>query len=87
MAENIYFKPKTTPKEREECFQWFEQRMERLPKELSLKALDIQDLPRFVSRSITSLRGHLPNSAIFEGQFALLRLVQERLRQDPDFQE
>ena len=87
MPENIYFKPRTTPQERDECFRWYEEHMDRLPKSIKVKGLNILNLPRFARRSIQSLKVHLNQSSVFEGQFSILRLVQETLRQDPNFED
>ncbi|MBQ8938289.1 MAG: hypothetical protein IJ066_11340 [Bacteroidaceae bacterium] len=87
MPQNICFKPKSTPAERQECYEWFEQRMDRLPKEMNLSGLNILDLPRFVQHSIRSLKTHLAQSPIYEGQFSLLLFVLEMLRKDPNFEE
>ena len=87
MPQNIYFKSKTTPEERNDCFMWFEQHMDRLPKQMELPGLNIVDLPRFVRRSIRSLKIHIMQSSLFEGQFALLQFVRETLRKDPNFEE
>ena len=62
MPQNICFKPKSTPAERQECYEWFEQRMR-------------------------SLKTHLAQSPIYEGQFSLLLFVREMLRKDPNFEE
>ena len=87
MPYNTYFKPKTTPEERAECFEWFERHMDRLPQQIELPGMTIRDLPRFVNRSIRSLKIHIVQSSLFEGQFSLLQFVRAKLRQDPDFEE
>ena len=87
MPENSYFKQRTTPQEREECFRWYEEHFDRLPKRVNIKGMDILDLPRFARRSIQSLKVHLDQSSVFEGQFFILRVVQEKLRQDPNFED
>ena len=85
--KNLYYKKESTPEEREECFTWFEQNMDRLPKTLKLDALDIQDLPFCVRRLIKSLKIHLVQASIYEGQLSLLRLIRQVLLQTPEFQK
>ena len=54
---------------------------------MNLSGLNILDLPRFVQHSIRSLKTHLAQSPIYEGQFSLLLFVREMLRKDPNFEE
>lgn len=87
MARNKFYKKQTTPEEREECFQWFEQRMDRLPERLKVDEKTIDDLQFTIRRLVKLLRVELPKSSIFEGQFSILQQIRDQLRQSPEFQE
>ncbi len=87
MARNKFFKPQTTPEEREDCFQWFEQRMDRLPKQLKIDEKSFDDLPFTIRRLAKLLRKELPQSSIFEGQFSILQQIRDYLQHMPEFQE
>ena len=87
MPLNTFYKPHSTPKEREALFQWFEQHMGQLPKQLEIPSMKIYDVPYYVRRSILSLRGHLEKSPIFEGNFALLRYVKQVICQQQGLEE
>lgn len=85
MPQNTFFKKQTTPKEREACFRWFEQHMDQLPSELEIPGMRIKDLPFCVQRMIQSQRVHLANSPLYEGNFALLRYIQDTLMKTGNF--
>lgn len=77
MPINNHFKKKTTPQEREECYQWFEQHMDRLPKQLEIGSMSIDDVPSTAKRFIKIMRNQKADASIFEGQFAVLLLIRE----------
>ncbi len=87
MKQNTFYKKNTTPAEREELFQWFEQHMQVLPQSIEIPGLKIPDVPFTARRIIQSLRLHLKNAPIFEGQFSLLKMIQDHVRKSPGFQE
>lgn len=87
MAENTYYKKNVTEREREECFLWFERNIDQLPKQLKIQGMNIPDLKFTVQRIIQSLRTQMNKTPILLGQFSLLLLIQERVRQTEDFKE
>lgn len=85
MPQNTFYKKQTTPKEREACFRWFEQHIDQLPRELEIPSMRITDLPFCVRRMIQSQRVHLAGSPLYEGNFALLRYIQDILMKTGNF--
>lgn len=77
MAINNHYKKQTTQQEREECYQWFEQHMDNLPKQLEMGFMSINDVPRTAKRFIRKMRNQKENASIFEGQFAVLQMIRE----------
>lgn len=77
MVTNNHFKKQTTLKEREECYQWFEQHMDSLPKQLEIGSMSIDDVPKTVKRFIRKMRNQKEDASIFEGQFAVLLMIRE----------
>lgn len=79
MPYNTFYKKVITEEEREECFQWFEQRRERLPASLSMGAISLPDLPHAVDRMLTILRHQMKDNPTYSGQFAVLELIRSKL--------
>jgi hypothetical protein len=77
MAINNHYKKQTTPQEREECYQWFEQNMDSLPKHLELGFMSIDNVPGTAKRFIKKMRNQKEGASIFEGQFAILQMIRE----------
>ena len=49
MAINNHYKKQTTQQEREECYQWFEQHMDNLPKQLEMGFMSNYDEDMFLT--------------------------------------
>ena len=82
MPENRFYKKEFTPEEYEECFAWFDARMDQLPPSLKLSpALTINDLPSCVRVYVHKLRKQARGNPNYNGQFALLLMMREHLQQ------
>jgi len=82
-AVNTHFKPSYTQEEIEECFQWFEQHMDQLPATLhSIKSMRFNDLPATVARIIKVLRPRMKLGRTFNGEFALLLQIREKVEEE-----
>ncbi len=81
MEKEIYtFKPVFTREEQRELMEWFEQRMDKLPKELQInKSTHSADLPRTVKAMIGVIK-EKGGSTAFSGYIAHLELIRERLK-------
>lgn len=79
MPENIYYKKNVSTKESEECFRWFEERMDQLPQSIKIYSLYFPDLPATVRRMIHVLRGRMHKKNIFSGEYAVLEAVRQKL--------
>lgn len=81
-AINIHYKKHYTDEEREECFQWFDKHMDQLPQTLEgIRSIRISDLPFTVSRMVSVLRNRMTAGRTFNGQFSILLLIREKLRE------
>lgn len=82
-ARNTHFKTVYTQAEREDCFQWFEEHMEQLPPQLlSIPSMRIHDLPATVKRMIQVLKKHMPDTTTYNGQFALLLFIRQKVMEE-----
>ncbi len=82
MAENNHFKQKYTPEETEECFQWFEQHADQLPASLQLSpSMNIPNLRATVEAFVHKLRQQMGSKTAYSGQFAVLLMIREHLRE------
>ena len=88
MIENTHFKEYYTSQEIEECFQWFEQHMDRLPDSLQLSPSTYFPRLRFsVDAMMQHLRNVMKNHRIYNGEFATLLFIREKVLQQEGFQE
>ncbi len=71
MPVNTSFTPNQTLKEQEDCLQWFEANMDRLPSQISMPGVSVPDLKDTARRMVRHLRICKENKTYF-GQFALL---------------
>lgn len=74
------FKKSYTPTEVRECFDWFLQRMDRLPPTLDFGAAHIGDLPRTVRRMVDVLQRQMNDKGTYNGQFAVLLQIRQVLK-------
>lgn len=82
-ARNDQFKPTFTVEERQECFQWFEQHMDELPREFhAIRSIRILDLPMTIRCMMTKLSRRSLLDGTFSGQFSLLLLIRRHLIED-----
>ncbi len=81
MEKEIYtFKPVFSRGEQKELMEWFEQRMDKLPKEIQInKSTRSTDLPRTVQAMIGVIK-EKGGSTAFSGYIAHLVLIRERLK-------
>lgn len=72
-----------TEEVREECYQWFEQRMDRLPKHLQLgDGVVVDDVAQTARAMIRQLRFvKWEYNKVYRGMFAFLRWVQEKSKE------
>ncbi|MCR5819800.1 MAG: hypothetical protein K6F94_02460 [Bacteroidaceae bacterium] len=90
MEENLetLFKSSYTTKERDECINWFEARLERLPATVNapkLKGFKIKDLPKSVKYLAGKLKNCDLSTSVHCGEFAiLLELRRALLAEHPE---
>ncbi|MCR4921881.1 MAG: hypothetical protein K5945_09315 [Bacteroidaceae bacterium] len=81
MERKDLFKPEYKEEEMQELFEWFEQRMDRLPKTMQIdEATSTSDLRRTVVSYIRLLRS-MKLTISHSGYVAHLLLIRERLRE------
>lgn len=79
---NTQFKTKYTKQECEECLQWYERHIDELPQSIDpIRALRIPNLQRTVRRLINVLKKRMPEERIFNGEFSILLIIREKLRE------
>lgn len=82
---NPCFRPfdELTEEVREECYQWFEQHMDELPKHIKLgDGIEIDDVPFTVRNMIQQLRFvKWERNKVYRGNFAFLRWIQEKCKE------
>lgn len=77
---NIYFKKEYTEQEMNECFEWFEQNKDRLPRTLEIgNDMKMSNVPATVERMIHILRKRAQNRNIYSGFFANLLLIRHEI--------
>lgn len=77
---NIYFKKEYKEQEMNECFEWFEQNKDRLPRTLEVGGvMKLTDVPATVKRMIHILQKRAKNHSIYSGFFANLLLIRHEI--------
>ncbi|MBO4906877.1 MAG: hypothetical protein J5486_07575 [Bacteroidaceae bacterium] len=88
MQEHDFFKPTYTTEERQECIEWFNQHMDKLPTKLRLNKSSVShDLPYTVKRLILLQSHASADSSVYSGYTANLMLIRQRLRELPTWEE
>ena len=79
---NKYFKKEYTEQEMNECFEWFEQNKNRLPRTLELgDDMKVPDVPATVERMIHILRKRAEGRKVYSGFFANLLLIRHAIEE------
>ncbi|MBO4802887.1 MAG: hypothetical protein J5545_13655 [Bacteroidaceae bacterium] len=81
-AVNTCFKKSYTLEEVKECYEWFQQRMDKLPPSLEMPAAHIPDLHRTVQRMIKVLQRQMNERGTYNGQFAVLEQMRVILQKE-----
>ena len=82
---NIFFKKEYTEQEMSECFEWFEQNKDRLPRTLEVGGdMKLSDVPATVQRMIRILQKRAKNHTIYSGFFANLLFIRHEIEKQFD---
>ncbi len=88
VEETTFFKTHYSEKEIAECYAWYEKNMDHLPKKVNLPhGIKVRDVRKAATNIIKHLQKQMRTNSIFNGEFAILLMMREQVRQLEGFQE